>query len=120
MSAVRRVVVAFVAACAGALGCTRSSAPVTVASASAAAPATTPTRVASRPAIFVAGNSTAARGAGERQQGWAVPFADYFDTTKVSVVNRARGGRSSRTFITEGHWDRMLAQLTAGDYVVIQ
>ena len=32
----------------------------------------------------------------------------------------ARGGRSSRTFITEGHWDRMLTDVRAGDFVIIQ
>jgi lysophospholipase L1-like esterase len=36
------------------------------------------------------------------------------------VVDVARGGRSSRTFITEGHWDRMLTQVNAGDFVIIQ
>src|SRR4029079_15953822 len=85
-----------------------------------AATAAVPTRVASLPAIFVAGNSTAARGAGERQQGWAVPFADYFDTTKVSVVNRARGGRSSRTFVSEGLWERLIADVRPGDIVLIE
>ena len=54
------------------------------------------------PTIFIAGDSTAARGAGDRQQGWGEPFAAYFDPTKINVVNLARGGRSSRTFITEG------------------
>ncbi len=72
------------------------------------------------PTIFVAGDSTAARGAGETQQGWAVPFANYFDPTKVNVVNRARGGRSSRTFITEGLWDQLLASVKPGDIVLIQ
>jgi lysophospholipase L1-like esterase len=72
------------------------------------------------PTIFIAGDSTAARGRGEHQQGWAVPFADYFDLTKVNVVNRARGGRSSRTFITEGLWDQLLADVKAGDTVLIQ
>jgi lysophospholipase L1-like esterase len=72
------------------------------------------------PGIFIAGDSTAARGAGEAQQGWAVPFADYFDPTKVNVVNRARGGRSSRTFVTEGLWDQLLANVKAGDIVLIQ
>lgn len=42
------------------------------------------------PTIFIAGDSTAARGRGATQQGWAVPFADYFDLTKVNIVNRAR------------------------------
>jgi len=49
-----------------------------------------------------------------------VPFADYFDLTKVNIVNASRGGRSSRTFITEGLWDAMLSQVKAGDLVLIQ
>jgi lysophospholipase L1-like esterase len=72
------------------------------------------------PSIFIAGDSTAARGNGTNQQGWAVPFADYFDKTRVNVVNRARGGRSSRTFITEGLWDQLLANVKRGDLVLIQ
>ena len=72
------------------------------------------------PTLFVAGDSTAARGRGETQQGWAVPFADYFDPAKINIANRARGGRSSRTFITEGLWDQILADLKAGDLVLIQ
>ena len=70
--------------------------------------------------IFIAGDSTAARGSGAVQQGWAVPFADYFDPAKANLVNRARGGRSSRTFITEGLWDQLLADVKAGDVVLIQ
>ena len=72
------------------------------------------------PTLFVAGDSTAARGRGETQQGWAVPFADYFDLAKINVANRARGGRSSRTFVTEGLWDQILADLKPGDLVLIQ
>jgi lysophospholipase L1-like esterase len=72
------------------------------------------------PTIFIAGDSTAARSGGDAQQGWAVPFADYFDAAKINVVNRARGGRSSRTFITEGLWDELLADVKAGDFVLIQ
>ncbi len=72
------------------------------------------------PTIFIAGDSTAARGRGEIQQGWGVPFADYFDPTKVNVANRARGGRSSRTFIAEGSWDKLLAEVKPGDIVLIQ
>ncbi|HVS54519.1 MAG TPA: rhamnogalacturonan acetylesterase [Opitutaceae bacterium] len=72
------------------------------------------------PTIFIAGDSTAARGKGEHQQGWAVPFADYFDPAKVNIANRARGGRSSKTFILEGAWDQLLADVKAGDIVLIQ
>lgn len=72
------------------------------------------------PTIFVAGDSTAARNNGRPIQGWAVPFADYLDPARVNLANRARGGRSSRTFITEGRWNRLLGELKAGDHVLIQ
>lgn len=72
------------------------------------------------PTLWIAGDSTAARGRGETQQGWAVPFADYFDPAKINIANRARGGRSSRTFVTEGLWDQLLAGVKKGDTVLIQ
>ncbi|AOS44221.1 putative rhamnogalacturonan acetylesterase YesY [Lacunisphaera limnophila] len=71
------------------------------------------------PTLFIAGDSTAAPGS-EASLGWGVPFPDYFDPAKINVVNLARGGRSSRTFITEGLWDRLIAQVKAGDFVLIQ
>ena len=72
------------------------------------------------PTLFIAGDSTAAKNNGNPIQGWGVPFADYFDPARVNVANRARGGRSSRTFITEGLWDQLLAQVKVGDVVLIQ
>ena len=47
-------------------------------------------------------------------------MADYFDTSKISIRNHAIGGRSSRTFITEGRWDKILNELKKGDYVIMQ
>lgn len=72
------------------------------------------------PTVFVASDSTAARYNGDPIQGWGVPFAAYFDPAKINVVDRARGGRSSRTFITEGLWDQLLADVRPGDFVLIQ
>jgi lysophospholipase L1-like esterase len=74
------------------------------------------------PRLFVAGDSTASVYApnARQQQGWAAVLQPLFDPDKLEVVDLARGGRSSRTFITEGHWDRLLAQLDAGDFVIIQ
>jgi rhamnogalacturonan acetylesterase len=60
--------------------------------------------------IFVVGDSTANNNA-NGGQGWGDPFVSYFDLTKVNVVNRARAGRSSRTFITEGLWDNVLSEM---------
>ncbi len=72
---------------------------------------------AETPAIYVVGDSTANN---TNHCGWGDPFADYFDASKVKIVNRARAGRSSRTFITEGLWDKVLADLKPGDFVLIQ
>jgi lysophospholipase L1-like esterase len=74
------------------------------------------------PTLFVAGDSTASSYTtnAKNQQGWGAVLQPYFDAAKLQVLDVARGGRSSRTFITEGHWDRVLEQLHAGDFVIIQ
>jgi lysophospholipase L1-like esterase len=71
------------------------------------------------PTLFIAGDSTAADGA-PGAVGWGKHLGEFLDAAKLKVVNRARGGRSSRTFITEGHWDRLLGDLKPGDFVLIQ
>jgi lysophospholipase L1-like esterase len=71
------------------------------------------------PTIFVVGDSTANNHA-NGGLGWGDPFINYFDATKVNVLNRARGGRSSRTYITEGLWDKVLGEMKTGDFVLIQ
>ena len=69
--------------------------------------------------LFIAGDSTAANGA-PGAIGWGKHLETFFDPSKLKVVNLARGGRSSRTFIAEGHWDRLLERVKAGDFVLIQ
>ena len=53
-------------------------------------------------------------------RGWGQEMAQFFDLKKLNVVNRAIGGRSSRTFQNEGRWDKVLAELKKGDFVLIQ
>src|ERR1700745_4251156 len=50
------------------------------------------------PTLFVAGDSTANNNA-NGGLGWGDPFVSFFDTSKLNVLNRARAGRSSRTFL---------------------
>src|SRR5215831_5746439 len=71
------------------------------------------------PTIFVTGDSTA-NTHGNGALGWGDPFIAYFDLNKVNVVNRARAGRSSRTFITEGLWDKVSGEMKKGDLVLIE
>lgn len=77
----------------------------------------------SAPTLFYVGDSTVRAGAGDGgngQWGWGDHTAMYFDTTQVRILNRALGGRSSRTYITQGHWQRVLDELRPGDLLVIQ
>lgn len=73
----------------------------------------------SLPTLFLVGDSTVKVGT-EGQRGWGEEIAQFFDLSKINVVNRAIGGRSSRTFQSEGRWDQVLADLKAGDFVIIQ
>lgn len=73
--------------------------------------------------VYVIGDSTVknGQGRGDRGQwGWGSFIGEYFDSSRAEVRNRAIGGRSSRTFITEGRWDAVLDSLGKGDYVLIQ
>jgi lysophospholipase L1-like esterase len=53
------------------------------------------------------------------ETGWGMPFSYFFDSS-VTVDNRAKNGRSTRTFIEEGLWKPVVDNLQAGDYVFIQ
>src|SRR5215203_5990577 len=76
-----------------------------------------------KPTLYIIGDSTVRNGDGtgkNQQWGWGSFMEDYFDTSKISVRNDAIGGRSSRTFLTEGRWDKIMADLKKGDYVIMQ
>jgi lysophospholipase L1-like esterase len=51
------------------------------------------------------------------RRGWGQFIQDYFSDSLV-VVNMARSGRSTKTFMREGLWDKVLA--LKPDYVLIQ
>jgi lysophospholipase L1-like esterase len=76
-----------------------------------------------KPTLYIIGDSTVKNGDGtgrNGQWGWGSFIAGYFDTTKIRVENHAIGGRSSRTFITEGRWDKINSKLKKGDFVIMQ
>ena len=53
------------------------------------------------------------------ETGWGMPFAHFFDSS-VIVDNRAKNGRSTKSFIAEGRWDAATKEMKTGDYVFIQ
>lgn len=71
--------------------------------------------------VFMAGDSTMSIKQVEAfpETGWGMPFSIFFDES-VTVINRAKNGRSTRTFISEGLWESITSELKEGDYVVIQ
>ena len=75
-----------------------------------------------KPVVFFTGDSTVknADKDDDGMWGWASQAATVFDTTKVTLVNAARAGRSTRSFIREGLWDKVYNSLQPGDYVTIQ
>jgi len=75
------------------------------------------------PTLFLIGDSTVRNGqgtGGNGQWGWGEPIGDLFDQTKIHVRNMALGGTSSRTFLTGGNWDKVMAELKPGDFVIMQ
>ena len=76
-----------------------------------------------KPVLYIIGDSTVKNGDGTGKSslwGWGSVIANYFDTNHISVQNHAIGGRSSRTFLTEGRWDRVMDHLKKGDFVLMQ
>jgi rhamnogalacturonan acetylesterase len=71
------------------------------------------------PTLHLIGDSTMKVGSAG-QRGWGEEMAPFFDANKINVVNQAIGGRSSRTFQTEGRWDAALSMVKKGDFVVIE
>jgi lysophospholipase L1-like esterase len=71
--------------------------------------------------IFMAGDSTVSikETRAYPETGWGMPFAHFWDSSVV-VVNRAKNGRSTRTFISEGIWKSISDEMSEGDYVFIQ
>ncbi len=78
---------------------------------------------AGKPSLYIIGDSTVKNGSGKGADGlwgWGDFMHQYLDTTRLHIENHARGGRSSRTYQTEGLWDQVLAKVKPGDLVFIQ
>ena len=72
--------------------------------------------------IHLMGDSTMAEknlAGGNPERGWGMMFPNFLDSG-IDVVNYAQNGRSTKSFIDLGLWDKVKANLKAGDYVFIQ
>lgn len=79
------------------------------------------TRKKGCPVLFTIGDSTVRNeDKGDSMWGWGSVIAEFLDTTRISVENHAMAGRSARTYLDEGRWDKVYNALQPGDFVLIQ
>jgi len=72
-----------------------------------------------RPTLYIIGDSTV-RNTNRPQCGWGEKIADFFDTMQLRISNQAMAGRSTRTFIKEKRWDKVMSTIQKGDYLIMQ
>lgn len=72
--------------------------------------------------IHLIGDSTMADkdiSGGNPERGWGMVFENFVDDS-VRVINYAKNGRSTKSFIDEGLWDKVKANMRPGDYLFIE
>ena len=72
--------------------------------------------------VFITGDSTVKNTDRDPDGmwGWGSQAYTVFDSTKVTCVNCAKAGRSTRTYLNEGRWEQVYNSLQPGDFVLIQ
>lgn len=85
-------------------------------------PAAQVRREPGKPVVFITGDSTVKNEDkdSDGMWGWGSQAATVFDTTRITVANEAMAGRSTRTYLEEGRWERVYNALQPGDFVLIQ
>ncbi len=75
-----------------------------------------------KPRVFITGDSTVKNKDKDKDGmwGWGSQAYTVFDSTKCVVINAAKAGRSTRTFLYEERWDAVYRSVQPGDYVLIQ
>lgn len=74
------------------------------------------------PVLFTIGDSTVHNQDKDEDGpwGWGSVIGELFDNKRITVENCAKAGRSARTFLEEGYWDKVYNALQPGDYVIMQ
>ena len=79
-------------------------------------------RTEGKPVVFITGDSTVKNNDKDPDGmwGWGAVANTVFDETKIEIVNAAMAGRSCRSYLNEGRWDKVYNSLKPGDFVLIQ
>ena len=80
------------------------------------------TRTEGKPVVFITGDSTVknADKNPDGMWGWGAVANTIFDETKIDIINAAMAGRSCRSYLNEGRWEKVYNSLKPGDFVLIQ
>ncbi len=75
-----------------------------------------------KPVVWFTGDSTVKNTDKDKNGMWGLGSQAYtvFDKNKITCYNAAQAGRSTRTYLNEGRWDKVYNALQPGDYVFIQ
>ena len=75
-----------------------------------------------KPVVFFTGDSTVKNEDKDDNSmwGWGSVAHTVFNTKRCTLVNAAMAGRSARTFMEEGRWEKVYNSIEPGDYVLIQ
>ena len=80
------------------------------------------TREKGKPVVFITGDSTVKNKDSDKDGmwGWGSQAYTVFDQNKVTCVNVAKAGRSTRSYVREGRWEQVYNTLQPGDFVLLQ
>ena len=75
-----------------------------------------------KPVVFFTGDSTVKNADKDKDGmwGWGSQAYTIFNQKKITCVNAAKAGRSSRSYLNEGRWEKVYNSLQPGDYVLIE
>jgi rhamnogalacturonan acetylesterase len=78
---------------------------------------------AEKPVLYIIGDSTVQNNDGNGKNeywGWGTLLKPYLDTNRITLSNHAKSGTSTRTFMSDGRWTKILETLKKGDFVIMQ
>lgn len=73
-----------------------------------------------KPTFYIIGDSTVRNDDSTGHRGWGSYIIRSLDSTRIAVSNQAMAGRSTRTFLKEGRWNKVLSSLLPGDFLIMQ
>jgi lysophospholipase L1-like esterase len=87
-----------------------------------ALPIYTVKREVGKPVVWITGDSTVKNADKDKDGmwGWGSQAYTVFDRKKITCENVAKAGRSTRTYLNEGRWEKVYDSLQPGDFVLIQ